>query len=182
MRSNPPALAALPALFFPALFLLAACTATDAASPAPSASSAAPSASSPSLSPSAPSPGTALPSDPATLEQWAATALPENGLGGSTAVARGSGEVGPTGASAALQPVGGSWDVVVACESTTGAPLTVAIDGDTGTTTDVACGIPGESGASPTTIRWDATSAATLRLDSTEEAVFVYEVHPRAGT
>ncbi|WP_022878164.1 hypothetical protein [Microbacterium sp. B19] len=177
MRSNPPVLATLPALLVPALLVLAGCTSTDAASP--SASSAGPSASVPSLAPSAPSPGAALPSDTTALEQWAATALPENGLGGSTAVARGTGEVGPAGAAVDLAPVGGSWDVVVACESATGAPLTVEV---AGTTTDVACGAPGQSGATPTTIRWDATSPATLRVDAAEQAVFAYEIHPRAGT
>lgn len=180
MRSNPPARAALPALLFPALILLAGCTSTDAASPAPSASSPAPPT--PSLSPSAPSPGATLPSDATTLDQWAATALPENGLGGSTAIARGTGEVGSAGASVDLQPVGGSWDVVVACESVTGAPLTVQIGGADGTSADVACGLPGRPGAAPTTLRWDATTSATLRVDSTAPAVFVYEVHPRAGT
>lgn len=177
MRSNPPALAAFPALLVPALLVLAGCTSTDAASP--STSSAAPSASTPSLSPSVPAPAATLPADTTALDQWAATALPENGLGGSTAVARGTGEVGPAGAAVDLAPVGGSWDVVVACESETGAPLTVEV---AGTTTDVACGAPGRTGATPTTIRWDATSAATLRVDAPEQAVFAYEIHPPAGT
>lgn len=179
MRSNPPARAALPALLFPALILLAGCTSNDAASPASSASSPAPPA--PSLTPSAPSPGEALPSDAAALEEWAATALPENGLGGSTAIARGTGEVGSAGAGVDLQPVGGSWDVVVACESATGAPLTVQIGGPDGESAEVSCGLPGGPGAAPTTLRWDATTSATLRIDSTAQAVFVYEVHSRAG-
>ncbi len=97
----------------------------------------------PSLTPSAPSPGEALPSDAAALEEWAATALPENGLGGSTAIARGTGEVGSGGAGVDLQPVGGSWDVVVACESATGAPLTVQIGGPDGESAEVSCGLPG---------------------------------------
>ena len=177
MRSNPPVLATLPALLVPVLLVLAGCTSTDA--PAPSASSAGPSASTPSLAPSAPSPGAALPGDTTALEQWAAIALPENGLGGSTAVARGTGEVGPAGAAVDLAPVGGSWDVVVACESATGTPLTVQI---AGTTTDVACGAPGQPGATPTTIRWDATSPASLSVDAPEQAVFAYEVHPRPGS
>ncbi|MCT2087605.1 hypothetical protein M3D75_15930 [Microbacterium enclense] len=171
MRSNPPARAALPALLFPALILLAGCTSTDAAStPVPST---------PSPTPSAASPGEALPGDAATLEQWAATALPENGLGGSTAVARGSGQIGPAGAAIDLARVGGSWDVVVACESATGAPLTVEVDG---TTTEVACAAPGQTASAPTTIRGVAASPATLRVDVPERAVFVYEVHPRAGS
>lgn len=179
MRSISPALVALPALLIPTLFVLVGCTSNDAA--APSASSPAPAASTPSLSPTAPSAGAALPDDASSLEQWAAVALPENGLGGSTAVARGTGGVGPAGASVDLDPVGGSWDVVVACESATGAPLVVEVGGAAGVTTDVPCGAPGQTGAAPTTIRWDATAAATLRVDSSVEAVFAYEVHPRAG-
>ncbi|RWR17364.1 hypothetical protein D8Y23_11780 [Microbacterium enclense] len=180
MRSNPPALAALPALLVPTLLALAGCTSTDAA--APSASSATPPASTPSPSSSAPATDAALPDDATELEQWAANALPENGLGGSTAIARGTGSVGPAGASVDLDPVGGSWDVVIACENASGAPLTVEIGGADGTTADVACGTAGGSAAQPTTIRWDATTAATLRVDATTEAVIVYEVHPRAGT
>lgn len=180
MRSTPPAVAALPALLVPALLLLAGCTSTDPA--APSTSSPDPTASPSSSSPSASPAGAALPNDATELEEWAAVALPENGLGGSTAVARGTGGVGPAGASVDLDPVGGSWNVVVACESGTGAPLTVEIDGAAGTTIDVPCGTPGQPGATPTTIRWDATQAATLRVDSTTPAVFAYEVHPRSGT
>ncbi|MFG6279907.1 hypothetical protein [Microbacterium sp. 5K110] len=183
MRSTRPALAALPVLLVPALLALAGCT-SGAPEPVASgtSSSPTPSSSTPSLSPSAPTPGGSLPDDASSLEQWAARALPENGLGGSTAVARGTGGVGPTGASVDLDPVGGSWDVVVACESATGAPLVVEIGGAAGLTTDVPCGAPGQAGAAPTTIRWDAAEAATLRVDSPVEAVFAYEVHPRAGT
>lgn len=180
MRSTSSARVALPPLLVAAALVLAGCTSTGAA--APSDSSPSPTASLPPSTPSASAPEATLPDDATELEQWAATALPENGRGGSPAVARGTGSVGPAGASVDLDPVGGSWDVVVACQSDTGAPLVVEIDGGAGTAIDVACGTPGATGAAPTTIRWDATAAAALRVDSTSDAVFAYEVHPRAGS
>jgi len=171
MTSPRSAVVAASALLVPALLLLAGCGAPADTGTSPTTSP------TPSFSPSVPSPAATLPVDAGALAQWAASALPENAVGGSTAIARGTGTIDAAGARLDLAHEPGDWQVVLACESLTGAPLTVRIGG--GAASEVPCAAPGGTGAGSTAVSWNG---GAVEVDSASNAVYVYEVHPRAGT
>lgn len=161
--------------------LLTGCTATgqsapEAGSPEPTRTT--DPAPTPSVTVSSPAPTPQLPRDAESLADWAARALPENALGGSPAIARGTGQVGSTGASVEIPAEAGGFDVVLACQSTDGTPIEIRF-GTGSAASEVPCARPGESAPSPTRL---AVRAGTVLVDTASDAVFVYEVHPRTGT
>jgi len=169
MRSPHLAVVATSALVVPALLLLAGCS-----NPSETTASETPT---PTFSPSAPTPTGELPAGGQALAEWAETALPQNAVGGSTALVRGTGTIGTSGASLDVAKEPAAWQVVLACESATGAALTVRIDG--GTASEIPCARPGGPAVGATVVEWNGGS---VEVDSTSNAVYVYEVHPRPGT
>lgn len=179
MRSSRSAVVAVLSL---SVVLLAGCTGasdgsaspSSAADPTPTARATA----TPSVTVSPPTAPDALPRDAASLQAWAALALPENALGGSTAIARGTGQVGETGASVTLPADAGAFEVVLACQSLDGSSLGVRF-GSPGELFEVPCSAP--DGQQPAPTRLPVQAGAVL-VDAAVDAVFVYEVHPRSDT
>lgn len=179
MRSSRSAVVAVLSL---SAVLLAGCTgAADESAPSSSAPDASPTArgtATPTVTVSPPTAPDALPRDAASLRAWAALALPENALGGSTVIARGTGQVGETGASVTLPEDAGAFEVVLACQSLDGSALGVRF-GSPGELFEVPCSAPGGDQPAPTRL---PIQAGAVLVDATADAVFVYEVHPRSGT
>jgi hypothetical protein len=119
-----------------------------------------------------------------SLQAWADAALPKNHLGGSQAVTRQLGVVGPgQDFGADIGQDDGAWTVRLACESAGGAPLTyrIASGPDELAAGEAACAVPGQPGTGATTIDFAGGVDARLELSADESTTFVFEVWPAAG-
>lgn len=164
------------ALLLPAVVVLAGCVAepaTDATGPAPSVSSG------PSSTASAPVP---LPAGPA-IEDWAATALPEDRAGAPAAVLREVGSVTrAAGIVADISQPAGPWDLVMTCQSVDGAPLAWRIASPSTAsddTVDLDCTTP-NGGVPTTSVATFDGPGAQVEFSATSDAVVAYEVRPHA--
>ncbi len=177
MRSSLPAAAAALSL---SVLLLAGCTGPSDVDPSrtPSDAPTPTAAPTPSITVSPPTAPDALPRDAASVQEWAALALPENALGGSSAIARGTGQVGESGASVTLPADASAFDVVIACQSVDGSPLTVSF-GAGSAASEIPCSAPEGDQPAPTRV---AIQSGAVLVDATTDAVYAYEVQPRSGT
>ncbi|MGZ0712397.1 hypothetical protein ACWPKO_29075 (plasmid) [Coraliomargarita sp. W4R53] len=122
----------------------------------------------------------------AEITDWAETAMPENSLGGATYAERSSGTLTPDmdAVISLAQPVG-EWELTIACQSENGSSLTVTADPvEVNALDPLRCGQPGVDVVGATmSIAFDIVDQGerSVTLSASADAVYVYEVSPRAG-
>lgn len=123
---------------------------------------------------------------PTDLQAWAAVALPEDKTGGATFVARDIGAVTATqGAQVSIGQAAGTWDAVIACQSSDGSTLSaqLLVNGvAVGDASTVDCATPSDP-ATPgvTTLSFAGDAPTELTLTGSASAVFVYEIVPHSN-
>jgi hypothetical protein len=133
----------------------------------------------PSLTVSPPSPSSELPASEAELTEWAAVALPEDRPGGAGWVAQGADPVGPAGGMIDAVPEAGRFEIVLACQSVDGSPLSLRVTGAAAADPlEIPCSEPGGSPAGSEAVVYESTPETRLEVSATADAVYAYAIRP----
>jgi len=131
----------------------------------------------PSLTATPPTRG-ALPAGDDELAEWAAVALPLDRPGGAGWADHGAATVDAAGAVLPSLAHEGRIQLLVACESADGSPLSLRVAGGDAGPVEVPCAEPGGAPAGSASLVFDGGPDARVDIDATTDAVYAYALRP----